>query len=344
MEEIFNNFAFTADSAWGRCLSSLLTSITNRHTHTVYLTHLSRFFSTSAGYGPPKTPDRYTREDMEWFVHLEARGKAKGASPGVSLRNQRIAVISSFYKYAASYTIMAEDGSPHTLLTTPSPTLGMHHSRRVHRSRAMRVHEVQRFFDTIPDNTVQGLRDRAIFLCFLFTARRREEIARLRFGDIERATIIEEDGHRRNGWIYHFYGKGHEGDQPDTAELPEPAREAIWRYLETSGRMRTIRPEDPLFVATDERRHTPDLHPLNSNTIAKSMKRYARLAGLDSRYSLHSWRHTSAQIRYAAGEDIRSLQRLLRHSNIATTDIYLRGLMGTADKGARLLEKHLGDL
>ena len=50
------------------------------------------------------------------------------------------------------------------------------------------------------------------------------------------------------------------------------------------------------------------------------------------------WRHTAALQRYAAGEDIRSLQRLLRHSNIATTDIYVRGLVGSADPGARLLE------
>jgi hypothetical protein len=52
------------------------------------------------------------------------------------------------------------------------------------------------------------------------------------------------------------------------------------------------------------------------------------------------------QRRYEAGEDVRSLQRLLRHSNIATTGIYVRGLMGTADPGARLLEErfaHLSD-
>ncbi len=48
--------------------------------------------------------------------------------------------------------------------------------------------------------------------------------------------------------------------------------------------------------------------------------------------------------RYEAGEDVRSLQHLSRHSNIATTDIYIRGIMGTADPGASLLEERFAHL
>ncbi len=82
-----------------------------------------------------------------------------------------------------------------------------------------------------------------------------------------------------------------------------------------------------------------DHTPLTSHAIAHALKTYAQLADIDARrLSIHSWRHTAALQRYAAGEDVRSLQRLLRHSNIATTDIYVRGLVGTADPGARLLE------
>ena len=72
---------------------------------------------------------------------------------------------------------------------------------------------------------------------------------------------------------------------------------------------------------------------------------YARQAVIDAaRLSIHSWRHTAAHQRYQAGEDVRSLQRLLRHSNIATTDTYIRGLTGTADPGASLLEKRFAHL
>src|SRR5439155_6534365 len=88
-----------------------------------------------------------------------------------------------------------------------------------------------------------------------------------------------------------------------------------------------------------------DLTPLTSHAIAYALKQYASLAGIDAeRLSIHSWRHPSAQQRYEAGEDVRSLQRLLRHSNIATTDIYVRGLVGTADPGASLLEGRFAHL
>src|SRR6266704_2069296 len=108
---------------------------------------------------------------------------------------------------------------------------------------------------------------------------------------------------------------------------------ALDKYLVASGRMATIQATDPLFVA--EGSNTP----LSFVAIFKRMKTYLRAAGLDGRgFSIHSWRHTASRMRYAAGEDIRSLQRLLRHSSLATTDTYLRALAGTANSGARLLE------
>jgi len=217
------------------------------------------------------------------------------------------------------------------------------------------VEDFLRFFSMIPTDTVKGLRDRAIFLLYFWTARRREEIARLRWGDIEQATIVDEFGGHKQGWRYRFYGKGKSGQQ-DMAELPLPAKIAIDRYLRAARRMHTMTSDAPLFVAIGPEQGggkrgvtlpIDDHTPLTSRAIAHALKHYASLAGIDAeRLSIHSWRHTSAQRRYEAGEDVRSLQRLLRHSNIATTDIYVRGLMGTADPGASLLEErfaHLSD-
>jgi integrase/recombinase XerD len=221
--------------------------------------------------------------------------------------------------------------------------------------RAFSEDELDRFFSMIPTDTVKGLRDRAIFLLYFWTARRREEIARLRWGDIERATIVDEFGGHKQGWRYRFYGKGKSGQQ-DMAELPLPAKIAIDRYLRAARRMHTMTSDAPLFVAIGPEQGggkrgvtlpIDDHTPLTSRAIAHALKHYASLAGIDAeRLSIHSWRHTSAQRLYEAGEDVRSLQRLLRHSNIATTDIYVRGLMGTADPGASLLEErfaHLSD-
>ena len=343
---------------WERCLAHFLRQLyeRSRSENTVrdYRRTLVTFFSSSAHGGPPKHPEHYTREDVEDFLHRPSISRRNvGAVPATATMNQRLAILSSFYKFAGTFTIPGPDGRPRPLLQTPSPTLGLRHRRPDRTYRAFSEQELDRFFDVIPTDTVKGLRDRAIFLLYFWTARRREEIARLRWGDLEQTTFVDEGGQRRRGWRYRFYGKGKRGEE-DWAELPGPAKQAIDRYLIAARRMKTMRSEDPLFIAIGPEQGggkpgvtlPPDDHtPLTSRTIAHTLKQYARLAGIDdTRLSIHSWRHTAAQQRYQAGEDVRSLQRLLRHSNIATTDIYIRGLTGTADPGASLLEKHFAHL
>jgi site-specific recombinase XerD len=345
---------------WERCLANFLRQLYERSRSEKsvrdYRRTLLTFFSSSAHGGSPKHPEDYTREDVEDFLHRPSTSlRNRGASPSVATMNQRLAILSSFYKFAATFTIPGPDGRPRALLQTPSPTLGLRHKRPDRTYRAFSEEELDRFFDVIPTDTVRGLRDRAIFLLYFWTARRREEIAGLRWGDLEQTTFVDDGGSRRQGWRYRFYGKGKRGEE-DLAELPVPAKQAIDRYLIAARRMRTMRPEDPLFVAIGPEQGggkpgvtlPPDDHtPLTSRAIAHALKQYARQAGIDAqRLSIHSWRHTAAQQRYQAGEDVRSLQRLLRHSNIATTDIYIRGLTGTTDPGASLLEKrfaHLSD-
>jgi len=54
---------------------------------------------------------------------------------------------------------------------------------------------------------------------------------------------------------------------------------------------------------------------------------------LSNRYSLHSLRHTAVLLRYRAGEKIHSIQRLLGHRSLATTDIYLQGWQASMIRG-----------
>ena len=321
-------FAFDTDNPWSRCLSAFLTASFDRshssETLRIYQRALYRFFSE-----PAKMPEDYTREDVSVFIH---RPSADGKAPAVSTVNQRLSALRSFYSYAATYTIEGADGHPVAILRHPAPTSGFRHGRADRVYRAMSYEEFTQFFAVIPKDTSLGLRDRSIFLFYFWTARRRAEIQRLTWGDIEQGTIIDEGGSRRVGWLYHFRNKG-SSTQDDVAELPQAAKVALDKYLIASGRMATIQATDPLFVAEGSNR------PLSFVAIFKAMKKYLKAAGLDGRgFSIHSWRHTAARARYAAGEDIRSLQRLLRHSSLATTDTYLRALAGTSNSGARLLE------
>lgn len=333
-------FAEGTPEAWQRCYEHFLQGIFRRSssgkTLAIYRYHLTFFFSRSAGCGPPKQPQNYTREDVADYINLP-RQKKSGGAPGVSLMNQRIQTIHGFYTFAATWTMTGPDGKPQPLLQAPAPTLGFKHGKPNRALRALTYEEMEHFFAAIPTSTEKGLRDRAIFLFYFWTARRREEIARLRWGNLEEGVIVDEHGNRRRGHMYHFRGKG-KSTIDDVAELPGPAYEALERYLMASGRMATMTADSPLFVSTkgkEEWRHMP----LSSSTIFKTLKRYARRAGLDwKRVCIHSWRHTAARARYQAGEDIRSLQHLLRHMSLATTDTYLQMLAGTSDQGAKLLE------
>jgi len=58
--------------------------------------------------------------------------------------------------------------------------------------------------------------------------------------------------------------------------------------------------------------------------VQYTVKKYIKMAGLDStKYSTHKLRHTAATLMYTHGEvDIRTLQEILGHESVATTEIY----------------------
>ena len=84
-----------------------------------------------------------------------------------------------------------------------------------------------------------------------------------------------------------------------------PAREALLR----------ARARDALFLNKNGTR-------LSSRSVGRLLEKYLALAGLDPRTSPHTLRHSFATHLLDAGADIRSVQELLGHSSLATTQIY----------------------
>jgi integrase/recombinase XerD len=62
--------------------------------------------------------------------------------------------------------------------------------------------------------------------------------------------------------------------------------------------------------------------PLTRQGLYKIVQRHAKAAGLDGRMSPHTLRHTFATHLLAGGCDLRSLQEMLGHADVATTQVY----------------------
>src|SRR6266567_4653230 len=331
------------DQQWQACASAFLRACSpsgSQHTVDTYRRVLVHFFAA-------RDPQKVTRRDVEDFLHAPINPhRFYGASPSPATRNTRLAVLHSFYKYAATFAVPSAGGVPMPLFRGVAPTAGVRLAKVPHHYRPFTTAELARFFSVIPTDTVMGLRDRAIFLFFFYSGRRREEIARLLFGDLEETLFPDGKGGMRHGWRYRFSSKGKAGSLT-YAELASPVRDSIWRYLEESGRISSIAPDDPLFLPIGPAAGglpIDPFKPMSSMGIYMAMKKYVRLAGLDPHLSPHSFRHTSALMRYQVQPDPRAIQRALGHADLRITSRYLEELAPAGDEALRLLEEKYGDL
>ena len=326
---------------WQSCLDAFLQAVYDRSgsygSFYNYRSVLQRFFND-----PSRAPDSYTNADVLAFLNLpSASNRNRGKPVSAAAKNARLEALSSFYKFASTYEVA---GTP--LLQSKPPTYGIRYLRARSTPQFMNAHELEAFFSVIPTETIQGLRDRAIFLLYFWTGRRRSEIARLLWRDIEQTIIVEQDGTRRPGYTYRYIAKG-KSREIQTAELPQPAWRAILVYLDASNRLDIMQPISPLFAAMPgvgrHRRSASDT--LTGNYLAELFKRYCAKASLSPLFSLHSLRHTASRLRYESGVNILELKNWLGHSNLETTYRYIQSISGIADTGASLLEKrfpHLG--
>jgi site-specific recombinase XerD len=139
-------------------------------------------------------------------------------------------------------------------------------------------------------------RDEAIFELFYSSGLRLAELVRLDVGDLD---PISE--------TVRVFGKG---AKERVCPVGRPALEAISRY-----RQRERVHAGPLFINKSRRR-------LSSRSVWLAMKKYLREAGLPADLSPHKLRHSFATHLLDAGADLRSVQSLLGHASLSTTQIY----------------------
>lgn len=323
------------DDRWNGAFESFITSIFNISGSTSSRDRYESVMRAFFGSDPARRPENYTRSDVEAFLaRPSSSGRNYGKEVAIGTRNQRLAILASWFKFCATYTLSGEDGQPTALLQRLPPTIGMGYGKPIKRYRALSIPEVQALFSVI-GHDARGLRDRCMYLWLLLTAKRRTELTELSFGDIEPG----------NPNMFLYYPKGSHRQQK-RQELPQEVYDALMDYLRASNRQDSIKPSDPLFLSAPPRRggnYRNTGKRLSGHALNKNLQMYCRLAGLADvdRISAHSLRHSSARLRMQSGQDIASISRILGHASLATTSHYLEDLSGISDPGLPMLAKSL---
>lgn len=169
--------------------------------------------------------------------------------------------------------------------------------------------EINKLMDTVNTSTLVGLRNKAMMEVLYSTGLRISELVALNRSDI--------DFDKRE---FSVRGKG---GKVRPVFLSGRSMEALTAYLDTR--------EDnyePLFISYGRPRDDEDLvglgerYRLTAYTIQEVVRKHGRLAGINKKVTPHTLRHSFATTLLNNGADIRSVQEMLGHSSIQTTQIY----------------------
>ncbi|WP_286924379.1 MULTISPECIES: tyrosine recombinase XerC [Lysinibacillus] len=227
-----------------------------------------------------------TLEDL--YLFMEYCEVQRGNS--ASARARKVATLKSFFKYLKGKRRLIEE-NPADELETP----------KIGRKRPiyMNIEEARQFIDGIQSNHASP-RNYCMMMFFLNLGIRVSELCQLNKSSIQ-------------GRYLTVVGKG---NKERTVYLNDSCMQALTDYEACGKTAYKGEGEEPLFVSQKGTRFT-------RQTVAKIVKQINHQSGLQKeRLTPHKLRHTSATMMYKAGADIRSLQHILGHSSVATTQIY----------------------
>lgn len=170
----------------------------------------------------------------------------------------------------------------------------------------LEVEELNTLFDQPDTSTEQGSRDRAILELLFSSGLRVSELVGL---NREHINLKRRE--------FMVRGKGQK-DRP--VFISDEAATRVEQYLEK--RQDNLK---PLFLRYSGRKQvdlTGNYRRLTARSVQRLVSRYALLAGITKQVSPHTLRHSFATDLLVNGADLRSVQAMLGHSNIATTQIY----------------------
>ncbi len=256
-----------------------------------YDRYLTRFFEQAKIKSPSDINDDNVRE-FRLFLNRQPGVKVRGqasANLKKNTQNYHMIALRVFLKYLMKRSI--------TALTPDRVELAKIKGRELD---LMTTNELERLLKS-PDMTrLQGLRDKAILELFFSTGLRLSELCSL-----NRDLDLTRDE-------FSIRGKG---EKVRVVFLSDDAKNAIKKYLENRKDM-----EEPMFLQSSNRKS--ETNRLTPRSIERIVKQYAIASGISRKVTPHVIRHSFATDLLSNGADIRSVQMMLGHANIATTQVY----------------------
>ena len=207
---------------------------------------------------------------------------------------RKLATLRSFYKFLVKRGRIS--GNPVELVRTPKQ------EKRL--PKFLEYEEVKRLLETPPTDNWLGARDKAMLETLYSTGIRVSELVALNMDDVDFL-----------GEVIHVRGKG---KKERIAPIGASALQVIQHYMEFRNR-RAQNNENfdsrVLFVNKHGRR-------LSTRSVRRKMDKYIKIAGLDPSISPHTLRHSFATHMLNNGADLRSVQELLGHQSLTTTQVY----------------------
>lgn len=206
---------------------------------------------------------------------------------------RRLACLRSFFKFTTREGITASN--PAKALRTPRTGRKLPHF--------LTTEQVAALLEAPPANDAMGLRDRAILETIYSAGLRVAELVSLNVSDWDRGANI-----------LRVLGKG---KKERIAPVGSYAARALERWLEVRVADPHAPPEerDAMFLNRFGRR-------LTTRSIGRMLEKYLLVTGLDQITSPHTLRHSFATHLLDGGADLRSVQELLGHKSLTTTQIY----------------------
>ncbi len=206
---------------------------------------------------------------------------------------RRLACLRSFFRYCHREKLV--ESNPAKALRTPRAGKRLPHF--------LSTEQLATLLETPLANTWDGLRDRAI-LETLYSAG-------LRVAELVAVDIEDWD---RDADVLRVIGKGR---KERYAPIGSYAAEALIRWLECRATRPNIKPEARFAVFLNKNGGR-----LTTRSIGRMLDKHLKTAGLDRITSPHTLRHSFATHLLDGGADLRSVQELLGHKSLTTTQIY----------------------